>query len=292
MVLRNWRGMARAILTEPLLHFAVIGAVLFTVFSLRNDAPSADSAEVAVDRGRIQWLADTFAVQFGHRPSRAELKTMVEAFVIEEISYREALALGLDQDDTIIRRRLIQKYDFLKLDEQPSMPSDEELRRFYEASRANYAAPALLDLCQVYVVAVPDRSEAMTRVRELAAALEAGKMQPEAAGDPLEVPPCLERADGDALRRLFGSFFAKTVLTLPTGKWVAPVESGYGFHAVRVSQRRSGEPVSLESNRETVLADWRRKTAGQLRAERMKRLQARYDINIDDAALADIAARQ
>lgn len=292
MDLKNSRGVAGAVLRDPLFHFAVIGGILFTVFSLRNDAPSADSAEIAVDRGRIQWLADTFAVQFGHRPSRAELKTMVDAFVIEEISYREALALGLDQDDTIIRRRLIQKYDFLKLDEQPSMPSEEELRRFYEANRANYTAPVLLDLCQVYVVAVPDRSEAITRVRSLATALEAGKIQPEAAGDPLEVPPCLESADGDALRRLFGSFFAKTVLTLPTGKWVSPVESGYGFHAVRVSQRRSGAPVSLEANRETILADWRRKTAGQLRAERMKRLQARYDVNIDNAALADITARQ
>lgn len=288
----SWRTRAGTLARNPLFHFVLIGALLFVGFNLRNGSEEQGSSTIEVDEGRVRWLAETFAVQFGHKPNQTELNSMINAYVTEEMSYREALALGLDQDDTIVRRRLIQKYDFLKLDEQPSTPSEGELKQFYQRNAAKYRTPQLVTLCQAYVLAVPDRSVAMVRVRALAQDLEQARVDVKTAGDPIEIPACLQDADQEELRRLFGAFFAQTMLKLPTGRWIAPVESGYGFHAVRVASRRDGPPISLEAGRERVLADWRRAASAKLRAERMAQLRSRYDIEIDSGAVAAQAGKQ
>jgi len=289
----NLIGRVKALLMgNSLLHFILVGAVLFAVFTIRNGTGESSSSTIKVDEGRIRWLAETFAVQFGHRPSATELNSMIKSYVNEEMSYREALSLGLDQDDTIVRRRMIQKYDFLKLDEQPPAPTEADLNRYYEANISKYKTPQLVTLCQAYVVSVPDRLVAMTRVKALASALQDGRVNLQEAGDPIEIPACFEDANQDDLRRLFGAFFASTMLKLPTGQWIAPVESGYGFHAVRVTGRRDGPPISLQEGRERILADWRREASAKLRAKRIATLQSRYKIEIDAKAVASHARSQ
>lgn len=269
----------------------LIGVVLFALYAIRNPVESAHSGTITVDAGRVKWLADTFATQVGHPPSRTELDNLVEAFVTEEMSYREALSLGLDADDSIVRRRLVQKYEFLSLDEPPPEPDEETLRRYYAAHPERYRAAPIADFCQVYVSATPDRTAAMARVRALAGELTAGSADAAEAGDPIELPNCMTGADINAIRREFGGFFAETIGKLPVGRWIAPVESGLGFHAVRVTARRPGPPASFESRRILVHADWLAEAKDRLHAERLAALKARYPVAIDRAAVAAASVR-
>lgn len=284
------RGWLAAFARQPLVHFLLIGAALFAAYRVRNPGDDAASSTIAIDRGRVQWLADTFATQVGHRPSRAELDNMVRAFATEEMSYREALALGLDADDSIVRRRLIQKYEFMALDEPPAEPDEATLRAYFAKNTGRYQSAPVADFCHVYVAATPDRAAAIARVRGLAGQLTAGQVDPDNAGDPIELPACMTAADPLAIRRDFGVAFAQFVGKLPVGGWVAPVESGLGFHAVRVTARRPGPPTSFESRRQLVREDWLEAEKARLQRERMAELRARYRVDVDQAAVARAAA--
>lgn len=284
------RGWLARLLRQPLVHFVLIGCGLFTIYAIRNPGEASTSGSIAIDAGRVRWLADTFAAQVGHRPSRTELKNLVNAFVTEEMSYREALNLGLDADDTIVRRRLVQKYEFLKLDEPPAEPGHETLRRFYKDNLTRYRTAPITDFCQAYVAATPDRAAAMARVRTLAGELAARRVNVEGVGDSIELPSCMTNADALEIRRDFGGFFAETLGKLPVDRWIAPVESGLGFHAVRVTARRPGPPTNYEQRGNLVRADWLAAERDRLRADRLAALRARYRVDVDQAALNEAAA--
>lgn len=288
MTREGWRSRVAAAARRPLLHFVLIGAILFGVYTWRNGLDERGSTRIDIDRGRLAWLAGTFTTQFGHAPTRTELNSLVDAYLTDEMSYREALAMGLDQDDSIVRRRMIQKYDFLNLDEEPETPSDAVLRAYFDKHRAALAEPALVNFCQVYVATGSDRAAALVHARQIGADLATGRIAPGDAGDAIDVPPCMTGADRATLRRTFGDFFAATLVKLPIGKWVAPVESGYGFHAVRVTARVAA-PSQFEDRRPEVLAEWQRDERMRLRTERMARLRARYRVTIDQTAINDIA---
>lgn len=283
-----WRRRAKRLVCHPLLHFVLIGVLLFAIYTLQNGYDERGSTRIDIDRGRITWLAGTFATQFGHTPSRTELDSLINAYLSDEMSYREAVALGLDQDDSIVRRRMIQKYEFLNLDEEPEVPNDATLRKYFMSHGARYEAPTLVTLCQVYVAAIPDRSVALNRVRALGGDLEAGRADAASAGDPIDLPSCVTLVDRTSLQKTFGTFFAQTAVTLPIGRWVAPVESGYGLHAVRVGAREAG-PSRFEDRRDEVRADWIAAERERLRSVRMARLRTRYRVDIDSRALDNIA---
>jgi len=142
------------IIREPLFHFLALGALLFGAYSWLNPGASvlgSRSGTVHVTRNDVAWLAETWARQHEHPPTREELLGLVTEYLKEELLAQEARAMGLDQDDLIMRRRLAQKVQFVLQDTpQPAEPTDEDLRRIYEADADRFQTPAKVSFIQIY----------------------------------------------------------------------------------------------------------------------------------------------
>ncbi len=280
------------LLRQPLLQFVLIGALIFGLYSVLKGAEPSTPTEIHLGPAELKWLHETWRGQFGHPPSAMEMRAAVTAHVDEEMRYREGLALGLDRDDTVVRRRLAQKYDFLLGSQaNETIPTEAQLRAVFERTPARYAAPALTSFCQVYF---GEGAEGLARSRAAVAALApsaAGKAQALPAGSGLRPNPrCYEGAAPDEAARDFGTVFAGTLDRLPRDAWRAPVEPGYGFHAVLVRARIPGQPLNFQQARRAVEADWRAEIVRQARERQDRDLRKRYRVTIDEAALSRLGA--
>jgi hypothetical protein len=203
---------------------------------------------------------------------------LVDNFVREEILVREAVALGLDRDDTVIRRRLRQKMEFLT-DSAAAMieATDEELRAHYAANIERFMAPAQMGFHQVFL----GEAVAEADVETAKAALLAGSDPADVGARtllPFEVPVSVSTAiDGT-----FGKGFFEQVAELDPGKWVGPVRSGFGIHIVRVTKHINASEPPLEAIREAVLRDWTRQRAEEIGEKQYERLLSRYQVTYPD----------
>jgi peptidyl-prolyl cis-trans isomerase C len=282
----------KKLLKEPLLHFLALGAVIFALNAWRERArpTEASAARIEVTAAVIDRLRAGYERQFGQAPDADEMRGLVTAHIREEVLCREALALGLDRDDTIVRRRLAQKMEFLTGDiATAAVPEDAAVREFFEKNAARYAKPGRVTFRHVYF----SKEKRSTRTEEAAtaalAALQKGASD-EAFGDPfLHGYAFVEREQDDVIAT-FGAEFAKQLAAQPTGMWRGPVTSSYGLHLVRVEARMEPRAVKFDEVRETVvrdLNDERRRTAN---SEVFERLRERYRVKVDEAALTKAAA--
>jgi hypothetical protein len=284
----------KAFLHEPLVHFLAIGACLFFYFEWRGGGSGPDSKRITIDPGRIQHLAAGFARTWQRPPSEAELKGLIDDYVREEMAYREAVSMGLDRDDTVIRRRLRQKLEFLLEDAAAAAtPTDAELQAWLDAHPAAFRTEPELALRQVYLN--PDRrGRAITaEARALLGRLQAAGADAaiDGLGDSLMLPQEIERTPRREIARLFGEGFADRVQALEPGRWQGPVESGYGLHLVLVRERADGRLPPLDEVRPLV--------ERELLSERRKRMieqmydgfLARYEVTLSprDEALGAVA---
>jgi hypothetical protein len=282
----------KKLLKEPLLHFLLFGAALFALHGWRERAkPAAASpARIEVSAGTIAWLSEGFARQWHRGPDADELRGLVNDHIREEVLHREALALGLDRDDTIVRRRMAQKMEFLTQDIAAAVEPDEAaLRAFFEANATRYAKAARVSFRHVYFSRDRRGLRIEAEARETLDALRKGARE-EAAGDPFLLAHEFTSADADQITAAFGLEFATAVTALPAGEWRGPVPSSYGVHLVRVTERSDPQPAKFETVREAVARDLAEERRRQANAEFIARLKARYQILVDEAALAKAAA--
>jgi len=273
----------RKLLREPLVHFLVLGGLLFAWYEWRGGS-GPGSTHITITPGLVEHLASGFARTWQRQPTHAELKGLIDDYVKEEIATREAVNMGLDRDDTIIRRRLRQKMEFLiedAVDQVP--PSDAELQAWLDAHRASFQGETRLSLRQVYLS--PDRhgtsvaAEAQTLLGRLRRAGPDAKI--DALGDPTMLPAELPLGPTSEVARFFGKDFAAKVEDIEPGTWTGPVESPYGLHLVLVRERVAAMPPSLAEVRPVVERDFlaeRRKT--QLESLYQGLLQ-RYTVTIE-----------
>jgi hypothetical protein len=279
------------IFREPLFHFLLLAAALFAVNAWRNGQRAAQTAaRIEVTAGTIKWLSEGYARQWHRAPDAEELRGLVTDHLREEVLYREALALGLDRDDTIVRRRMAQKMEFLTQDIAAAAPADEAaLRKFFNENPDRYAPSARLSFRHVYFSRDRRGPRLEAEAREALAALGRGAGE-ETLGDPFMREQEFRDASADDITAALGPVFAEQVLKLPAGGWRGPIASSYGLHLVWVSGRATPPPVEFERVREAVardLADEYRRAANR---DFMERLQQRYQISVDEAALAAAAA--
>lgn len=267
--------MLRALLREPLLHFLLAGGLLFGAYGwLDRDASRAGERTVRITATELNWLKETWTRQWQRPPDEAELRGALTGYLKEQLLAREAKELGLDYDDTVVRRRLAQKMEFFLQDALDSgEPGEEPLRRLYEASRERYRAPDRLGFRQMLF-----GSEA--RARE---ALEQLGQTPEAvAGDPTLLPEAFTDADAQSVAAQFGAPFADRLFALAPGDWQGPLKSGYGFHLVRIETRQAGEMQPFEVVRERVREEWRRQEQAKAAEQFYAKLLEKYQVVIDD----------
>lgn len=263
----NRRGQAARWLREPLLHFLLIGALLFALSEWRG---RTGTQRIVVTPGQVQTLVAGFQRTWQRPPDERELKSLLDELVREEIATREAIAMGLDRDDAVVRRRLRQKFEFLVEEEGASAPSDAVLQAWLDAHAERYRGEPRLTFRQVALVAKPGRvleDDAKRLVAQLARAGPEARI--DKLGDALMLPAEVERMPLFEVGRVFGSAFAQGLAAAPNGAWSGPVRSGYGLHAVLVRE--------IETPRAPTLAEARVQVERDYVADQRKRgLEARY----------------
>jgi hypothetical protein len=281
-------------LREPLLQFLGVGLLLFVGYAWLNpasDQPDADlRIELTADDLRqiqVAWLAQ------GREPlSPEQLRSLVGARVREEILYREALALGLDQDDTIVRRRLAQKMEFLFEDVAALRdPTQDELRAWFEKNAARFALPARASFRHLYFS--PDRRG--VRAREDASqalAKLAGKPAAAAAlADPFMFQEYYGDRSFDEVARNFGPGFARALFQLAPGAWSGPLESGYGWHLVWIDGVTPVRVPGFEEVAADVRREWLEEQRTEFRERAFEEMRARYEVVLpEDRDAADLAS--
>jgi hypothetical protein len=272
-------------LREPLVHFALGGALLFAVYALLERPAPATAAQVRIGPGEMKWLAATWQRQWGREPTPGELRVLVSNLVKEELLAREAREMRLDENDTIVRRRLAQKLEFMLQDTaRLAEPSEQELRRFHEASAEAFLTGPRVSFTQIYFRS-ERRSAAAATLPKLVGATPA-----EAArlGDRLLVEAEFRDAEPQAVAAAFGPDFARAVFKLPPGAWHGPLESGYGVHLVRVEAAQPAQRRAFDEVRPLVLERWREQQQREAEARFLERLMAKYEVLIDDSVKAAI----
>ncbi|UHQ54663.1 MULTISPECIES: peptidyl-prolyl cis-trans isomerase [Microbulbifer] len=272
--------MRNSYLREPLVHFALIGALLFGINAVFTDRDESLD-EIVVSRDRIDHLAAVFERRWQRPPSEQELHDLVENFIREEVLYREAMNLGLDRDDTVIRRRLRMKMEFLARDLVDAVdPGEKTLRDFHAANAEQYRRPARMSFRQVYFdrAAHENPESAVETARALL-----GEGVPEAElGDSSLLQAHYRDESSERLERVFGGGFAAKLLDLPRGQWSGPVESAYGLHLVFIEARQPRRVAGFDEVRAEVLRDWQRSEKQQVLEAQYENYRTAYRVRIDE----------
>ena len=279
-------------LKEPLLHFALLGMVIFAVSAWRERQRPAENAaaNIEITAGTIAWLREGFTRQWHREPDADDLRGLLNDHLREEVLYREALAMGLDRNDSIVRRRMAQKMDFLTQDVAAAEdPDDATLRKFFGENSSRYATAARVSFRHVFFSKERRGANLEKDASEALAALAHGRSD-ETMGDPFLREHEFTDANADEIAAALGREFAEKVAVMPAGEWRGPFASSYGVHLVRVSKRAEPQPSKFEAVREAVARDFsdeRRRTANH---DFLERLKTQYRITVDEAALMDAAA--
>ena len=250
------------LLREPLFHFIIAGALLFAGYEWLNRGKQQPEASepVRIGEGEARWLRETFASQWRRQPTADEFNGLLATLVNEAVLAREARALGLDQDDTIVRRRLAQKLTFLiedtaRIAEHGRGRAD---RRYYAAHAQLYSTQPLVSFRHVFF-SPQRRPDAEADARQALAALDAPtRPASRPFGDALIIADSFNEIDTQAVSSLFGPAFARDLFGSSAGLVERAVESSFGVHLVEVTFKREAEPRRFEDVRQTVADDWRR----------------------------------
>ena len=271
-------------LRAPLLQFVVLGTLLYGLYSLYGDKREVQSKEIVVSAQQVELLATLWERQWRRPPMPEEFAGLVDSFIREEVLYREALAMGLDRDDTVVRRRLAQKIEFLAQDlATRGEPGELELRTFFEEHPEIFEEPGRITFTHVYINVDEHGNESFEVADEVLAKLQAGG-DPGQLGDRFMLQKDYLRKSPSEVARHFGSQFAAEVFELEPGEWQGPVQSGYGLHLVWVEGQEEPYLPPLEDVRGEVrdeFLSFKRREVDELF---YNRLREGYEIVIEDPA--------
>lgn len=266
---------------EPLVHFLAIGAALFVINGVVHGPDQGPTGEsIVIPAGRVNQIAESFVLLSGRVPTREELQSLVDDFVSEEVGYREAVAMGLDADDTIVRRRMRQKLEFLIEDGAASVePTQAELQAWLDTHPDDYRLPERRALRQI-LFSADKRGASVRPAAEAALASLKGGVDAGRLGDSSMLPGALPLTTQEGLEGLFGTDFAADVFAHTGEGWFGPVPSPFGQHLVLVMNVEPGRTVPLAEIIDRVRTDWVEARRDEARDSFHARMRKRYDIHI------------
>lgn len=275
-------GFLKRAAREPLVHFMAIGAALFVVNGLINGPDEGPEGEVVVvSEGRVMQIAQSFVLLAGRAPTRDELQSLVDDFVSEEVGYREAIAMGLDADDTIVRRRMRQKIEFLIEDGAASeAPSEADLQAWLDAHPEKFRMPERRALRQV-LLSTDKRGASALADAEAALATLKGGGDPANLGDRSMLPAAIPLTTQEGVAALFGADFAAAAFAAGEDGWFGPVASPFGQHVAILVDVEPGRAVPLADVVDRVHSDWVEARRNAARDDFHARMRDRYDIRIE-----------
>jgi len=274
--------MITRVIREPLLHFLVLAALIFAAYGLLSGRHAVEDG-IVVSRARIEQLSAIFERTWQRPPTPQELKGLIDSYVREEIYVREALRLGIDKDDTVIRRRLQMKMEFLDGSEADArQASNADLQSYLDTHADQFREPPRIAFEQVYI----DVQKRGPHAQNDAAAL-LGALRKDASfstgGDPTLLPPAMPLSDRQEIAGLFGDDFAAAISALPVGEWQGPVASAFGLNLVRITDKVPGRQPALSDIRPQVEREWRNSLKEDLARQRLDELLKRYPVSIEPA---------
>jgi hypothetical protein len=268
------------LLREPILHFLLIGVALFVGYGLvSRDRSEGD--RIVVSRAVVDDLARQYSARWNRPPGDDELARLVEAHVRDEVLYREGVALGLDRDDPVIKRRVRQKLELIAEEALAAeAPTDAQLVAFMEAHADRFRRPPRLSFEQVLLEAGLPEARIEAAAAAVLDALGRGA-DPSTQGAATLLPGRVEGLSLDLAARDFGADFVQRLQALPPGRWSGPVRSGFGVHVVRVNELVPAELPPLDAVRAAVLRDWELDRRQRSAEDAYRRMRGRYEVTIE-----------
>lgn len=244
-----------AILREPLFQFLIAGAILFAVHGLWQTFNDRSARTIYVTGGDLERLATIWASEAGRAPSAEDVEALLAEHVREEVLYREALRLGLDEGDTVIRRRLAQKMRFLiEESDPPDAPTEADLLAAYEATPETWTEPDRLSFVHVPFSFSPDGDNRQTEMTAALADLRRNPALAEMLGDPFILSRSYDNVSRIDIARLFGREFADALFGTEGNDWTGPLPSRLATHLVRIEARQDARLLPFEEARDRVAA--------------------------------------
>ncbi len=270
---------------EPLVHFLILGTGLFVASSFLSQSGGGSSPEkIVITQSQITSLAEEFTRRWHVQPTGPELDGLIRERVREEVYCREALALGLDQNDAIIRHRLREKMEFLSNDViAQAQPTDEELSEYLNAHPNRFRVQRLYTFEQVYLNPEARGDNLASDAAQLLAQLNGvgRKTDVDALGDSLFVKHSFTATPDTEIAGTFGEKFADQLSELPLAHWEGPVESGFGMHLVFISERTEGRAPELGEVRNAVIREWTKAWRLEANEKAFQELLKRYTVSVE-----------
>ena len=285
-------------LREPLVQFLVLGLLLFFVHGVLRRAPIQDPTRnrIALTVDDLRQLEVGFVAQWQRPPTREEMAGLVENRIREDILYREALALGLDKEDTIVKRRMAQKMEFLAEDASAAHePTTAELQAWFEKNSAKFSVPGRVTFRHIYFS--PDRRGARARddaARALVRLARTAEDSPigKRLGDPFMFHDYLADRASAEIAKEFGPPFAHSLFALEPGGWKGPIESGYGWHLVFVESSTPSRVPAFAEVESDVKTAWLAAQKAEAWDRAYAKMRAKYQVALPAAATATGAIAQ
>jgi len=268
-----------ALLREPLLHFLLLGGALFVIFGWLNRGGREAPDEIVVDPPTIAHIASRFERTWQRPPTESELQSLVENWIREEILYREGVAMGLDRNDSIVRRRVARKTELFSETLAPYSTTDEELEAWLDEHADRYRFPSRYTFRQVFFD--PNRhGDRLDEVVEAAQRRLAADANAD-VGDATMLPRREQDIEFDRIERVFGRDFSESLRGLEPGSWSEPLRSGFGVHLVLVESRIEDRAAELDEVRSAVERDLLADRAADARERYYEVLRDRYTVRIE-----------
>ncbi len=282
--LRHIWQLVRRALAEPLVHFLLAGFLLFAGGLIYQSQTSL--YRIVITPAHVAQLSRGYALQFGTPPDRATLEKLIERDVHDEILFRQGLALQLERNDDIVRRRIVQKTQFILQDlEAPAEPTQSQLQAYYAAHAARYRLPVRASFSHVYFSLQQGESAALARARSVLGNLGSGASRAPQLGDAFTDNYDFADYEPDQVTRVFGhTEFSQAVFSAPVGRWSGPVRSAYGWHLLYVSARQPPVQPPLASLRDRVRNDYLQDAQDTANGKAFENLAEKFAIIREDKA--------
>ncbi len=262
-------------LREPLLHFLFLGGIIFGVY---QQLPSSEgSTTFIVSKQRVQILSDAFQSTWRRPPSTKEINTLIDNYILEELYYREAINLGLDQGDPVIRRRLQQKLEFISKDLTTIIDAtDSDLKQFFTDNFEKYRNEPTYSFTQIYIDPAK-HSEPLQIAQQWLLEIETIKH----SGDPTMLPTIIPRKSLREMNNTFGGELANYVADAELNVWLGPVTSSFGLHLIYVNNIQATTLPTLDDVRSRVNRDWVFQQQGKIKAAMDANIKQKYKILVE-----------
>lgn len=269
-------------LREPLVHFMALGALVFLLFHFTASRDQVPDGKIVVNLGKIEQLVTGFTRTWRRPPTQQELDGLVEDHIREEVLYREALAMGLDKDDTIVRRRMRQKLEFLT-EEASSVasPTDQDLQSWLDKHPDKFNVEPAIAFTQVYFNPSHRGGSASVAAAQALSQINGGKKTDSELGDTTMLPHQLPLSRVDEIESVFGKDFTQQILQMEPGRWAGPVQSAYGWHLVYISARRAGSLRPLAEVRDAVQREWSAERREEIVNATYSKLREKYKVVVE-----------